>query len=145
MIWQAHHALFRMIGRLDTWLLRCDLLFLAVIAGLPFPASLLSEYGSTAEATAIYAGSMALAAGVLGAMAVRLLVEPRLRKDGAPRERVLVALQRSTVVVAVFATSIPFTLLSPTVAKYWWLLGVPLLRRLSRDNDTPLGMGRPAR
>lgn len=131
-LWLTHHALFRMIGHLDSWLLRLDLTFLAVIVVFPFPSRLLSEYSSTFPATSIYAGTIALAAGLIAAMAVRLLVHPAARDKDVARERVELAIARSAVIVVVFLGSIPLALASATAAKYAWIAAVPLRWGLSR-------------
>ncbi|MHA6765148.1 TMEM175 family protein [Streptacidiphilus sp. PAMC 29251] len=141
-LWLAHHGLFRLVGSLDGWLVRLDLAFLAVIAALPFPARLLSEYGSTPLGTSVYAAAIALASALTSAMAFRLMRDPTLRAKEITRGRVVVAMQRAGAITVVFGTSIPVSLLSPDGAKYWWLLAVPLRWRLDRDEDKPLRFGR---
>ncbi|MEY9967884.1 putative membrane protein [Streptacidiphilus sp. MAP12-16] len=145
--WLAHHSVLRNAERLDTWLIRIDFVFLATIAALPFPARLLSEYGSTAAATAIYAGSIVLASACTTALALRLRQKPALRKAHVPPDRIRRPVLRSSLIMAVFGTSIPITLASPSLAKYWWLLCIPALRlmdRAARKPDGPDAASAPA-
>jgi uncharacterized membrane protein len=59
--WVAHHGIFRTIKRYDRVLIWLNGLFLMCIAFLPFPTSLLGEYGNQPLVAAIYAGSVAVA------------------------------------------------------------------------------------
>ncbi|MFJ2828188.1 TMEM175 family protein [Streptomyces sp. NPDC087263] len=135
-LWQVQHALFRLVGTLDRYLLNLYLAQLAVVAALPFPTRLISEYGGTTAATAFYAATIALAVGLLGGMAARLLAQPSLATTDTEPARVRDSLWRSLSMMGVFATSIPVAFASPTAAKYWWLLAVPA-RWLLRGTKTP--------
>ncbi|MGW7464282.1 TMEM175 family protein [Streptomyces xantholiticus] len=135
-LWLAQHALFTSIARLDTWLLYLYLALLAVIAGLPFPTRLISEYGDTALATAIYAGAIAAASGLMTAMSLRLICRPALVEPGIPRESLTRSVQQGMVMVVVFVASMPLTLASPLLAQLSWLVAVPLRIWLSRRSDT---------
>ncbi|MFC9842563.1 TMEM175 family protein [Streptomyces sp. NPDC060223] len=141
-LWQVQHALFRLVGTLDRWLLNLYLAQLAVVAALPFPTRLISEYGGTTAATAFYAGAIALAVGLLGGMAARLLAQPSLAATDTEPARIKDSLWRSLSMLGVFATSIPVAFASPTAAKYWWLLAVPV-RWLLRGSKTPDGTHAP--
>jgi uncharacterized membrane protein len=103
-----------------------------VIVVFPFPSRLLSEYGSTFPATSIYAGTIALSAGLIAAMALRLLVHPAAREKDVPRERIELTIARSAAIVVVFLGSIPVALASASVAKYLWIAAVPLRWGLSK-------------
>jgi uncharacterized membrane protein len=131
-LWLAHHGLYRMIAHLDAWLLWLDLAFLAVVVVFPFPSRLLSQYGSTFQATSIYAGTIAVASALIAAMAVRLLVHPAARDSDATRERVELTIARSAVIVLVFLGSIPVALASAGAAKIVWAAAVPLRWALNR-------------
>lgn len=119
--WLTQHALFAYVGRIDRCFVNLQLALLAVIAGLPFPTKLISEYGSTALGTSVYAGAIALAALLSVLMGLRLLLRPELRASGTSRAALTVFIGHGAVVCAAFATSVPISLLSPTAAKYWWL------------------------
>lgn len=134
LLWLAHHKLFGLIATLDTTMVRLELAFLAVVAALPFPTRLLSEYGQTTEATAVYAGSIALAGALMTVMALRLRADGPLRVPEAPHGQIGRVVFANASLTAVFTTSIPVALASPLAAKYWWLLLLPvrLIRRFRK-------------
>jgi len=139
-LWLAEHALFRMIGRIDRVLLYLHLALLAVVAALPFPTRLLGEYGHTTVVTALYAAVIAVAIGLVGAMALRLLAVPELGNVRLDVRRLRRMIWHDVVVVAVFGTSIPLAFASPGGAKYWWLLLIPIqtvlrLRWQAKDDE----------
>ncbi len=105
----------------QTWL---TLGFLGIVALLPFTTALLSRSHS-ALATAIYAGSMMLASGLLSAMAARV------ERDGGVR-----GLLRHAALPGLFALSIAIAPVSSEAARLSWLLIAPA---------SLLGAGRPRR
>ncbi|MDX6348912.1 MAG: potassium channel family protein [Streptomyces sp.] len=135
LLWISNHRLFSKVEQMDRWLLRLDLVLLAAIAALPFPTRLISEYGSSALATSVYAGTIALCTALLAAMSVHLLRRPELLRPDVPRDQVVQSIWQAGVVALVFATSIPVTLISPDAAKYWWILNIPLGHLISRRAD----------
>ena len=66
--WKAHHRIFRYIRAYDGRMLSLNLLFLMCVAFLPFPSSLLGEYGAQLVPVEIYAGSVAATGLLLGGM-----------------------------------------------------------------------------
>jgi uncharacterized membrane protein len=56
-LWLAHHRIFGVIARVDYVVLRRNLLFLGLIAVMPFPVRLLSEYHERPLAVATSAAS----------------------------------------------------------------------------------------
>jgi uncharacterized membrane protein len=54
-LWLTHHRIFSVIARVDRPLLICNLAFLGLIALLPFPVRLLSDYHDRPLAVAVYA------------------------------------------------------------------------------------------
>ena len=66
--WRAHHRIFHYIKAYDRWLISLNLLFLMCVAFLPFPSSLLGEYGGQLVPVEIYAGSVAATGLSLGGM-----------------------------------------------------------------------------
>ncbi|MCX4510520.1 TMEM175 family protein [Streptomyces sp. NBC_01619] len=131
-LWLAQYAVLSRIVRIDMCLLYLYLALLALIAGLPFPTRLISEYGDTALATAVYAGAIALASGLITAMSLRILLRPTLVEPGVPRASLSHSVREGLVMVVVFAVSIPLTLVSARVAQLWWLAAVPLRVWLGR-------------
>ncbi|WP_328582402.1 TMEM175 family protein [Streptomyces sp. NBC_00370] len=136
-LWISYHGLLGMAAELDRTLLYLDMALLAVVAGLPFPTKLLSDYGSTAVATSVYAASIGLASLLLGAMALRLL-RPGMRKPDVSRRKIELSVWQSVVIVSVFLTSVPIALLSPSAAKYWWILAGPLQALVRRVKAEPV-------
>jgi uncharacterized membrane protein len=125
--WLGHHRRFRFIKRYDRGLLVLNLLFLMVIAFVPFPTSVLSESGNR-TATIFYALTMTLAGLMLTAIwwhASRhnRLTDPRL--DAQQRRRQFVAL---FLTVALFVVSIGLAFLNADLSKFLWLLVVPISR-----------------
>jgi uncharacterized membrane protein len=59
--WLGHHSLFGKLTGIDGRLLNVNLLYLSLIALLPFPTGVLGEHGQIPGAVAIFAGAVALA------------------------------------------------------------------------------------
>lgn len=141
-LWLTQHALFRLIATVDRRLLHLYFALPAVVAALPFPAKLISEYGRTAAATACQSGSIALSLGFLGAMYLRLPAAPVLAAPGTDPAELRTSVRRSALHVLVFVTAIPPAFWSPGLAKYWWLLVIPV--RALRRTPAPAGPAAPA-
>lgn len=58
--WATHHRKFALIRRFDGRLVSMNLLLLFFIAFLPFPTSLISEYGSSMPAVVLYGSNVAI-------------------------------------------------------------------------------------
>ncbi|WP_435213984.1 TMEM175 family protein [Streptomyces sp. bgisy034] len=123
-LWLVQHGLFRLIAALDRWLLLLYFTLLALVAALPFPTRLISEYGETTTATACYAAAIALAVALMCGMYVRLFVNPDSAVPTISRTALKGDIRHGVLLVLVFATSIPVAFYSPTLAKYWWLLAI---------------------
>ncbi|MFJ5262203.1 TMEM175 family protein [Streptomyces sp. NPDC088387] len=124
-LWLVQHGLVRQIAVVDRWLLYGYFVLLAVVAALPFPTRLLSEYGDTVVATVIYASSITVALGLMLGMYLRLLAVPALAATHATPAKLKDSARSGLVMVLVFGTSIPVAFASPSGAKYWWLLAFP--------------------
>lgn len=136
--WMAHHTTFRHIKALDHTLILINLLFLGIIAFLPYPTALLSAT-STAQAPAVifYAVCVSIAGLTQAAIwlyanragLVSATVPPVLRRYFAVR------MFRTPVV---FGLSIPVAVTAPSIAAYLWLLipfiGMALRRIMLRDH-----------
>ncbi|WCE00929.1 TMEM175 family protein [Streptomyces sp. HUAS 31] len=137
-LWLVQHGLFRLIATLDRWLLLLYFALLALIAALPFPTRLISEYGETTTATACYAAAIAVAVTLVCGMYVRLLMNPDSAAPHTSRALLKVEIRHGVLLVLVFATSVPVAFYSPTLAKYWWLLAMGtrlLYRRPAASQD----------
>ena len=125
--WVGHHRRFRLIMRYDRGLLTLNLLFLMVIAFVPFPTSVISETGNR-TATIFYALTMALGGLMLAtlwwyASWHNRLTDPRLGAQQARREFVPMLLT-----VGLFVVSIGLAFLDENLARFSWLLVVPISR-----------------
>jgi uncharacterized membrane protein len=132
--WQAHHRVFRPIRGYDGTLVWLNFLFLMAIAFLPFPTSLLGEYGREQVSVVIYAANAALASLLLVsiswyATSEHRLVAPDSVDDEAERKQRVQGL----AVPVVFVLSIGISFFSPRAAMYSWLLlsvTDPIIRRV---------------
>jgi TMEM175 potassium channel family protein len=119
-LWTGHHRKFLWIERYDRRLLFINLLLLMSVAFIPFPTSVLSEYGNR-TATIFYALSIGLA-GLFSALvwwyAARnnRLVANTLDKKKHWRE-----LLNPLSVTLVFFVSIGLAFINDDLAKFSWL------------------------
>lgn len=131
-LWLAHHGVFSMIARVDGVLMRVELAFLAVIAAVPVPTRLISDYASLPVVTVIYAGSMALAGALMTLMTVLVWRRPRLRHPDVTRRQMRLATLESGSLSGVFLASIPIAVVSTSAAQYSWLALFPLRYALAK-------------
>lgn len=126
MLWIRHHGLFRDLRRIDGRLVRVNLVYLGLIAFIPFPTGLLSDQGDTSFSVAMYAATLSLTA--LLATVTRVYVKRRglLKPDSISASE---SASRTLLVAAVFAISIPIAFASPSAAEYTWLLLLVLALR----------------
>lgn len=123
LFWMGHHSLSRYIAAFDRGLIAINLLFLGIIAFLPYPTGLLSgSNGRLAwQATVFYAGCIA-AAGLAELAIWRYAIgKDLLKPEATPALRREVTL-RLLVAPVVFLLSIPVAFYSPDVATYCWLV-----------------------
>jgi uncharacterized membrane protein len=134
LMWVRHHRFFRGVARVDGRLTALNLLYLGLVAFVPYPTRILGTYGDQAVAVGLYAATVAavgLVAGLMRLHAERddLLTDPG-RRHVAGRESWL-------VVPGVFLLSIPIAFASPTAAMLsWLLLLVPAVRRRTAGPTT---------
>ncbi len=124
LLWLAHHRLFRNIERADEPLMLLNLVFLLIVAALPFPSAVLGRFGDQAVAVVLYASAMA-AAGLLLAALTLVAHHRRLFVVDSP-DQLGVALWRSGSMSALFLASIPVALVDPRSAPFVWILVFPL-------------------
>ena len=119
--WFGHHRKFRLIKRYDGNLLHLNLLFLMVIAFIPFPATVISEYGNR-TATIFYATVMGMA-GLLSAAIWMYasyhnrLIDPSL--DARQRRK---EIWNPLMMSGIFLVSIGIAFLNDDLAKTSWAL-----------------------
>lgn len=124
--WRGQYQLFHSVRDVDGTVIRLVLLSLGLVALMPFPTTLLAEYPDLPQSVAIYSGAVAAMGAVQLALAVVLWKRPWLGTAPLPD-----ALARNDVAdlastVLVFAAAVPLAFVSPTGAKWWWLVLVPV-------------------
>lgn len=136
MYWMAHHRTFRAIKSYDRTLIWLNSLFLMFIAFLPFPTSLLGEYGDQQLAVVIYAASLAVARLLLTAVWWYASSGHRLIDESLPENMIRAYRIRGLAIPLLFVLSIGISFFSVSAATYSWLLllvaDTVLLRVLSR-------------
>lgn len=133
--WISHHRKFRYIRHYDSNLRILNLLLLMAIAFIPFPSSVLSEYGYR-TATVFYA----LTIIVCGLMSVALwwyatrheqLIDAQM-DAGMRRQQFLSPLST----IAIFALSIGIAFINNDLARFSWLLILPVSLYMRRKMST---------
>ncbi|TMM13850.1 MAG: DUF1211 domain-containing protein [Actinobacteria bacterium] len=128
LMWVRHHVFYRGIDHIDTHLTVINLVYLGLIAFLPYPTRILGLYGSQPAAVILYATTIVLVnivarVNVVHALRAGLLTEAG-RREVRRREHWF-------IVPAVFLASIPIAFASPRAALYCWslLFILPALQR----------------
>jgi uncharacterized membrane protein len=123
-LWLTHHRIFSVIDRVDRPILIRNLAFLGLIAIMPFPVRLLSDYHDRPLAIAVYALTFIAAmllqellwGYVTGPERQHLLREPvpdRIRQDFT---RML------GVMMLIFGAVVPLVMFAPRYAALLWLV-----------------------
>jgi uncharacterized membrane protein len=130
--WISHHRKFRYIRRYNRSLLNLNLLFLMIVAFIPFPSSLISV-SSDFAVTVFYAGTM-IAGSIMITILWRYasgrgrLVGDDLNPAVIHRETIL-----PLVTGCIFLLSIGIAYLDPDLAKLTWLLILVAALVIQRD------------
>lgn len=125
--WMAHHRKFRVIRAHDGGLMALDLVLLFFVAFVPFPTSLLSEYGSQTAAVVLYA----FVVGLLSVL--QYAVWSYAWRHGFVDKKVDLELYRFNrrnqfATPLIFWLSIPIALLvDGQTAMYFWFALFPLM------------------
>jgi uncharacterized membrane protein len=127
--WVVHHRLFARLRALDGRLMALNLVFLALIAIMPFATSLLGSYGDLAPACAVFGATLTLASlshHVMSAHAERSGLEATPQVDPAERAA-------SLLIPLIYGLSVPVAFLSTLAAQALWVgsifIRVPLRQR----------------
>jgi uncharacterized membrane protein len=121
LFWLGHHGVFRFIKAFDRRLMLLNLLFVGVIAFLPYPTALLSSVSAGQEAAVIFYAACAGGAGLLetGIWLYAMHARDSLMTPMSPALRQF-NLLRIVRVPAVFIVSIVVALWSPRAATIVW-------------------------
>jgi uncharacterized membrane protein len=123
-LWLIHHRIFSVIARVDRRIMVRNLAFLGLIAIMPFPVRLLSDYHDRPLAIAVYA-----LAFILAMLSQRLLwtyvtapERHQLLSEPVP-DRVRQDFSRTLgVMLLVFGAVVPLVMFAPRFAALIWLV-----------------------
>jgi uncharacterized membrane protein len=129
--WVIHHNLFEKLHSFDRTLMTLNLIFLALIALMPFSAQLYDVYTSRPAAAAVLGATLGLAAFVNAVMTAHVLRRGFVHENR--REETEPSLTVGFGLTTVFLISVPAAFLSVHIAEALWISTVVLrypLRRL---------------
>jgi uncharacterized membrane protein len=132
--WVLHHGLFEVLRGFDDVVMWLNLLFLALIALMPFATDLVDTYGDVPEAQAVFAALLGFAALTHWSMKTYTLRRGFI-KDESARAAQLEGGVVALVLAATFFLSIPVAFVSTTAATAMWVGTILLrdwVRRLAR-------------
>jgi uncharacterized membrane protein len=121
LFWIGHHRRFRIIQRYDRNLMLLNLLLLMVIAFVPFPTAVLSEYGNRA-ATIFYALVMILIGVLSACLWWYASYKDRLIDPGLDRRRRRREMLIPLWFIGVFLLSIALAYINVGLARLSWIL-----------------------
>jgi uncharacterized membrane protein len=129
--WSAHHRFVAELAAIDRRLISLTLVYLLLIAFLPFPTALIGRYEGNAAAFAVYALSVGLISTMEWVLLRHAWRRHHLRRDlpAAVYRQVTVA---SLAPAALFVLSVPVAFASTRAAVLVWLLNVPAQALLAR-------------
>ena len=119
-IWLAHHRFYTLVARFDGRLIALNLLYLALVALVPFSAELLGHYSDTTDGVIIYAINLA---GISLSFTAQIFYAFRkgLIKDEAREEERRYLGPASFVVSGTFLLSIPVAFVDPSLCPIIWV------------------------
>ena len=120
-IWVNHHAVMDRIRRVNRRLLFMNLVFLMMVALIPFPTALLADYLQAGHderlAAAVYSGTMALMGVSIGALwAYAVLSNDMLLSEGVDADRARRSLWIFAAGAPLYVLAIAVSLFSATLA-----------------------------
>jgi len=125
--WIGHHRLYSRIAGVDAPLLWMNIVFLGLVALIPYPTDLLGRFGHETDAVALY--GTVIGVGALASVGIASYVERHGLVVSASTTWVGA---RGLPIAAVFLASVPIAFWSPKAAQFFWLLAVPLRIATSR-------------
>jgi uncharacterized membrane protein len=119
LLWVRHHIFFRGIDRIDTRLTVTNLVYLGLVAFLPYPTRILGLYGSQPAAIVLYATTVTTVT-IIARLMIGHAMRAGLLSDAGRRE--VRRREHWVIVPAVFLLSIPISFVSTSAALYCWTL-----------------------
>jgi uncharacterized membrane protein len=132
--WVNHHRFFESIRAFDETLMALNLVFLALIALMPFSAELIDKYSEEPIADAVFAATLGFA-GLVHLAMIRHVLGREFVHDRAPLSPEPFGGAIVLSVTVVFFLSVPAAFVSTVLANLMWLSTLGLrypLRRLAR-------------
>jgi uncharacterized membrane protein len=114
--WMSHHSIFRLIARTDQTLVYLNTLLLLVVAFIPFPTALISEYqedGAERAATFVYGATFTLLAAVYALLWWYAAHGRRLVAPGTPQADLDLIRRRIVFTVPLYLAAALLSLLLP--------------------------------
>jgi uncharacterized membrane protein len=135
--WTIHHSIFRPIKAYDRLLLYLNFLFLMFVAFVPFPTSLLGEYGNHQLPVAIYAATLATGRLLLTALHWYSTKHERLLEEPQDPATVRFFLIRGLTIPAIFLVSIGISFFSVSAAIWTWFVMLAIDAIILRTRRAP--------
>ena len=123
-LWLIHHRIFSVIARIDYAVLVRNLAFLGLIAVMPFPVRLLSDYHDRPLAVAVYA-LVFVVAMLLQGLLWRDVTQPERRhllREPVPEEVRQGFTRTIGGMLLVFGAVVPMAMFAPRFAAVIWLV-----------------------
>ena len=130
--WTGHHRLYARVVRVDVPLLWMNILYLGLVALIPYPTDLLGRYGHETDAVALYGAIVGL--GALVGVGIAFYAEHEALVN---RVSASTAWARGLPIAVVFLASVPIAFVSPKAAQFFWLLAIPLRIATTRWTSRP--------
>jgi uncharacterized membrane protein len=121
LFWTLHHRRFNWVRRVDGWLVWCNLIYLLVLASIPFATSLVAEH-SGPTSTIVYAGVLGTSSLVAAVLWRHVKHRPEIVANEWAHREMRVAIWMSIATVCVFLASAIIALWNYTLAQYMWVL-----------------------
>jgi uncharacterized membrane protein len=136
----AHHRKLRAIVAWDQPLLFLNLLLLLAVAFVPFPSSLLGEYGTTVAGAALYSGTIFLVGCASALIWWYATTHRRLVDPGFDHATIRLEFARSLVAPVLFGVAFLVAFVAPVASQVlWWstFLALPMVQRVMRKEAAP--------
>jgi uncharacterized membrane protein len=130
--WMGFHRTMQYLRRLDRRMLWLTMGFLFLIALMPFPTSVIGEYGNSVPPTLFYQVSASISSVMMFLMWTYASSGDRLIVDGLDRRIMKVNKIRLLVPAIVMLATVPVTFYNPHLAQLCWLSMIPLIGLVKR-------------
>lgn len=130
-LWRDHRRILQLAASMGRLSMRLALLGLGVIALLPFPTTMLSEYASQPLAVAIYAGTIVVVDLLQLGLLLSVWRGPQRARPSARRAGRKIVADLGTAIL-VFGATVPIAFVSPAAAIWSWLALLPVKIALGR-------------